>query len=468
MRSHSFRPRSRERRPEQDALFRARRRTRRLRRELAGRAAVSLLVLVFNEVVGPGADGVADPVIRLAALLGLFLNGPYYLAAGTGRWARLQAYVRMLGDIALITAGLYGAGGLAAAPYLGVYAVPIVYAGIVFSSSACVVGTGIATVSYLLVALLPHGDGSAALQATGWHLAAFNLLILNVVGGFTAALTGGYRQNRLRLGVLYQELERTHDELLRLTTEMQRGSQLSTLGGVLAGVAHELRNVLQVVLSSIELLRLKGGNLPPAAQRYLDQLGDGCHAAMRLVANVLETARQPSAEKVVVSIPEVARRLVELKGYDLRRDGVEIELDFPPDFPFVLAAPFPLQQVLMNLVTNAQDALRGTAGPQMITIAGFVLRERVIVEVRDTGPGIPAAALPRLFEPFYTTKGNGTGLGLSISSGIVRDLGGELTAENAPGGGALFRASFPALPSDPTEAACAGGDPRRREPVGQP
>src|SRR5262249_37477800 len=162
-----------------------------------------------------------------------------------------------------------------------------------------------------------------------------------------------------------------------------------------------------------------------------------------VVKNVLQTARQSTDDKIPVSFPEIARRTVELKGYSLRRDGIAIRLEFPPDFPAVVRQPFRLQQVLLNLLANAQEALRQGVGNRWIGIVGSAGDGRAVVEVRDTGPGIRAEALPHLFEPFYTTKPDGTGLGLAISADIVRNLGGDLTARNAPEGGAIFRVSLP-------------------------
>src|SRR5207253_10134192 len=128
----------------------------------------------------------------------------------------------------------------------------------------------------------------------------------------------------------------------------------------------------------------------------------------------------------------------------------------------VAASAFQLEQVLLNLVGNAHEALRGR-GAGAITIAGAVDDGRAVVEVRDNGPGITPEALPRIFEPFFTTKASGTGLGLAISAGIMRDAGGELTAANRPGGGAVFRLAFPAAAWAPRARST-----RRSRPRAQP
>lgn len=432
------------RRAEDDATFRARRRERRLRQELLVRAAVSLLILIFNEVVE--VEAATTAIIRRVAVLGLLLNGPYYVAARTGRWLRAQAYVRMLADVLFVTVGLYGAGGLGAAQYLAVYMIIPVYTGIVFSSAACLIATGAATVGYIVLVLAQQAGWAAMTRApipNALTVAAFNLLMLDVVGVLSAVLAEAYRRSRRRLAALYGELERAHDESLRLNAQIQKAARLYALGEVAAGITHEIGNVLQTAFAHLSLARRKVAEPSGDVARHLEQVEHGCASAMRIVKHVLETARQPSVEKVPVSLPEVARRVVELKRYDLRRDGIVIELDFPADFPPVLGAPFQLQQLLLNLVANAQDALRARPDRRVITIAGVPAPSRVVVEVADTGPGIPPAALPRVFEPFYTTKDGGTGLGLTISAAIVKGLGGELTAMNRPEGGAVFRVSLP-------------------------
>ncbi len=215
------------------------------------------------------------------------------------------------------------------------------------------------------------------------------------------------------------------------------------LGEVVAGVTHELANVLTVASGHLGLARKKAESLPDVS-RNLAHVEESFDGAMRIIRNTLQTARQPAAGPALVSVPEMARRVVELKAYDFRRDAITVHVDFPGQFPQVRCLPFQLQQVLLNLVTNAQHALREVEPPREIHIVGLVSANNVIVEVSDTGPGIPPQTLPRVFEPFYTTKRNGTGLGLSISAGIIRDLGGEITAENRGGRGASFRIRLPA------------------------
>jgi C4-dicarboxylate-specific signal transduction histidine kinase len=285
-----------------------------------------------------------------------------------------------------------------------------------------------------------------------WVVVAFNLVVLNVVGALTAMLADAYRQSRLRLAAARDELERAHDASMRLADEIQRGARLYALGEVVAGVTHEIGNVLQAVAGHAELARRRITEGTADVARHLEQVTQGCESAMRIVRNVLEVGRQAPAEVTAVSVAEIAESLAQLKSYELRRDGIELRLDFAADFPRVSAAAYQVQQVLLNLVKNAQEVLQQSP-VRVIEIVGRAEGAAGVIVVRDTGPGIPAPVVPRLFEPFYTTKSKGTGLGLAISAGIVQSLGGDLSAENRREGGAAFRVMLPAAPSSTPASA---------------
>lgn len=412
--------------------------------ELVVRVVVATLILAFNELFAIGSNPRGDLALRTLAIFALLLNVPYYVIARTGWRLRLQAYVRMLIDITFVTAGLYDAGGLAAAQSLSVYVIVPIYTALTFSSRASIVATAYATLSFLAV---------VTAQALGWLptlrpalpnagvVAAFNLLIVNVVGVMTAWLAEEYRRSRRQAKALNQELERAHHASLRLASEIQRTARSEALAEVVAGVTHEMRNVIMTTLSHNHLLRRRLTHADPETLRHVEQVEHGLDNAARIMKNVLDTARQPSSERAPLSMPDVVRRVVDLKGYDVRHDGIALRVEFPSAFPTVVASAFQLEQVLLNLVSNAHEALRGRKGGA-ITIAGAVDDGRAVVEVRDNGPGITPEALPRIFEPYFTTKASGTGLGLAISAGIMRDSGGELTAANRPGGGAVFRLAF--------------------------
>jgi signal transduction histidine kinase len=436
---------SAEARPAADRPELTARRQRALAQEVIVRFAVVVVMMLFNELQTTGDH--TREVIRVTALIGLLFNAAYYVAGRTGRALRGQAYVRMSLDVAFLTAGLYAAGGLAAAPYVAVYATVPVYTGIVFSSRACIVVTLLATGSFLAVCGLQVGGVlriSRPLPSDAWEIASFNLLILNIVGGLAAFLAEAYRRSRQRLATLHAELERAHDESLRLNRHIQRAARFEALSEVVAGVTHEMRNVLTGAFGHLYLLREK---LTSPATRDLDhhvsQVERCCHDAMRIIQRTLEVARQPGPEREPVAIADVIARVVELKRYDLRRDDIALRVDVAEPVPTVVTSAFQVQQVLLNLVTNAQDELRRGSGRREIVIGLAAGTDGCLIEVADSGRGIPPEVLPRLFEPFFTTKDDGTGLGLAISAGIAEGLGGRLTAANRAEGGAIFRLALP-------------------------
>ncbi len=139
---------------------------------------------------------------------------------------------------------------------------------------------------------------------------------------------------------------------------------------------------------------------------------------------------------------------LELRRYVLHTAQIEVVTDLDPELPITWADPFQLQQVLLNLLTNAEHAVRSSPGAKRIVLRTRRDGERVVATVEDSGPGIQRDVLDRIFNPFYTTKpvGEGTGLGLSISDGIVREHGGQITVHTAPGQGATFNVELPIVP----------------------
>ena len=200
----------------------------RLYQELTVRGGVALVIVAF-QLVFPVEPPVVARCISLLALFGLFLNGPYFLAARDERAFRAQAYVRMLGDILLISIGLYFAGGLAAAHFLGIYLVVIIYAGITFSSRACLAATAAATGTYIAIVTLQYaGILSAPFQLpNATMIATFNLIVLNIAGALTAVLARALRESRRRLRSTYQELGRFVEAIPDVIYVVDRAGRLT-------------------------------------------------------------------------------------------------------------------------------------------------------------------------------------------------------------------------------------------------
>jgi signal transduction histidine kinase len=254
-------------------------------------------------------------------------------------------------------------------------------------------------------------------------------------------------------GKLYFALDRQNRSLeatVRERTErLLQSEKIATMGSLLAGVAHELNNPLAVVLGQSHLLRESAGDPRTAARA--EKIVASADRCVRIVRNFLALARQQAPERSDVSLNELVRDSVELVAYELRTDNVDVVLDLAENLPILWADGHQLQQVLVNIVTNAHHALRKSpAAERMISITTRSDRalEQVHLEVSDTGPGIPAEIHAKIFEPFFTTKppGQGTGLGLSLCRGLVEEHGGVITVASEPGRGTTFQITLPVVP----------------------
>ncbi len=228
----------------------------------------------------------------------------------------------------------------------------------------------------------------------------------------------------------------------QLRRQLLQTEKSAALGQLVAGVAHEINNPLGAILGSAELAMAATSH--PAVQRNLRRIIDETERCRRIVANLLSFARGRHRDLQPVDLNLIIQQVVEIEAYQMMVDDVKVRLLLDPDLPMVQADPASLQQVLLNLVVNAHQAMKQTGGGQL-TIETSLKRDKVLVSVADTGPGIPPENLTRIFDPFFTTKppGQGTGLGLSVSLGIIQDLGGRIWAESTPGQGATFFIELP-------------------------
>src|SRR5256884_293037 len=230
-----------------------------------------------------------------------------------------------------------------------------------------------------------------------------------------------------------------------LQEQLIQSEKMSAIGQLVSGVAHELNNPLAGVSAFAQLL-LSEKRFPPDQRTAAEMIYAEARRASRFVQTLLPSARQHKPERTPTSVNQVLDDTLELRGYELRVRGIEVVRDYDEQTPETMADAHQLQQVFLNLVTNAEQAMeKSPREPQRLIVrtrrTGAVIR----MEVEDTGPGIPPNLLERIFNPFFTTKptGSGTGLGLSISLGIVREHDGRIWAENAPQGGARFIVEVP-------------------------
>jgi|GEM_PF-3263301 len=235
--------------------------------------------------------------------------------------------------------------------------------------------------------------------------------------------------------------------LNRVERSLAQAERLSTLGEVVAGVAHELNNPLSSVLGYSELARKNSEN--PALLRDLGRVVDSARRCKKIVQNLLGFARKNNAEKKYADLNACIRRVLDLRAYNLRAIHVSVVEDLAEKLPSTLFDFQQIEQVIMNLVANAEQALSRIDRERVLAIRSWAEDGRIHMEVRDSGPGIAPEHRARVFDPFFTTKGvgQGTGLGLSVSFGIVREHDGVLgLGPEQPGGGACFRMSLPVVP----------------------
>ncbi len=239
------------------------------------------------------------------------------------------------------------------------------------------------------------------------------------------------------------------------TEQLLQAEKLAAMGQLLASMAHELNNPLSVVNGHTFLLR-KAAKDGPLAERAA-KIGEAAERCTRIVNNFLGLARRRPPERQMVKINEVIEEAIELLSYELRVESVEVILDLATDLPSLWADPHQLHQVMVNLISNAHHAMRQTSPPRRITLTSRFdsAKERVSLEVADTGPGIPPEIRSRIFQAFFTTKppGQGTGLGLSLCQGIIENHGGTIAVGSGLGQGAIFRIQ---LPVEPAPQAAAG------------
>jgi len=253
-------------------------------------------------------------------------------------------------------------------------------------------------------------------------------------------------------------VERDISEERRLREQLIHSERLSAVGQLVAGVAHEINNPLQSIVGFTELMIASGvGGADADARRDLDQIRSDAQRAAKIVRHLLSFARRSALERSVAELNEIVRTTVALRAYELRSTGVELRQEYARDLPLLVVNREEIQQVVLNLVLNAEHAVRTLGLGGTISVRTGVDGSSAFVDVTDDGPGIPAASAGRVFEPFFTTKpvGEGTGLGLSVSLGIAQAHGGTL--ELIPcDRGACFRLTLPA--SDESTSLAAAFD----------
>jgi PAS domain S-box-containing protein len=253
---------------------------------------------------------------------------------------------------------------------------------------------------------------------------------------------GSQISNAIDRSVLYEETRQAYENLRRTQEQLLHSEKMAAVGQLISGVAHELNNPLTAILGYSQLL-LSSGQMPAQGMEYSDKLYKQAQRTHRIVQNLLSFARQHKPERVAVQLNQILEDTLALRDYDLRLSNIRVHYKLASDLPMTAADPHQLQQVFLNLVNNAVDAILEHTNEGDLWVSTSAKGEHLIVEFKDSGPGVKDAS--RVFDPFYTTKpvGKGTGLGLSICYGIVTEHGGAISVSNVEPSGACFTIKLP-------------------------
>jgi PAS domain S-box-containing protein len=243
---------------------------------------------------------------------------------------------------------------------------------------------------------------------------------------------------------LYEETRAAYENLRRAQEQLLQSEKMAAVGQLISGVAHELNNPLTAILGYGQLLASTDVASAQGAD-YVEKLYKQAQRTHRIVQNLLSFARQRKPERLPVQLNQILEDTIALREYDLQANNIKVHRQFAENLPEISADAHQLQQVFLNILNNAVDAVLGMqiAGELWVRTTQDTDANRLVVEFIDNGPGVKE--IPKVFDPFYTTKpvGKGTGLGLSICYGIVTEHGGDILVRNVPPRGACFTILLP-------------------------
>ena len=268
----------------------------------------------------------------------------------------------------------------------------------------------------------------------------------------------------LRIDALVRDVserKKLDDQSRDLYHQLLQAEKLAALGQTISGVAHELNNPLATILTWAE--RLSQRRLDDSTRRGVETILSESERAAKIVRNLLTFARKRQSTRAMVDLNHVLRDTLALRSYEQRVTNITLIDALASGLPQVFADPHQIQQVLLNLIINAEQAMLSAHGRGTLVVRTWhdVEREAVVLEVNDDGPGVPPEVQPRIFDPFFTTKdvGKGTGLGLTVVYAIVQEHGGRIRLESTRDRGASFFVEFPIAAGRTREPAAAPSSP---------
>jgi len=239
------------------------------------------------------------------------------------------------------------------------------------------------------------------------------------------------------------ERKQAEEKEKQLQEELNRSSRLAAIEELAAGVAHHINNPLTGILGFSQRLLRKTTN--ENIKKDLERIHNEGYRVAKVVENLLTFARRREPKREYANMNDIVQKALELRSYELKTSNIEVVTDLAPRLPEIIVDFHQIQEVFLNIILNAEQVMTEAHGGGKLTIITHKIKDYIIVEFADDGPGIPAEHLDKLFDPFFTTRGEkgGTGLGLSVCHGIVTKHGGRIYAKSKPGKGATFIVEFP-------------------------
>jgi len=327
--------------------------------------------------------------------------------------------------------------------YYPIFFLPVVSAAIYFGPLATLAWTTAASLGYLSLLFPVLQDYE--LDSAGISTLTIRILFFYVAAILVNRFAVENRRQVERLQVLSEKLEETNQQLRRAEADARRAERLAALGQLSAGLAHEIRNPLAVIKGSAEMLSRKVAQSEPLAAELAGYISSEVNRLNALVIRFLDFARPSKLDLHPESISAIVDRALDASAASFPNARVKIQREYAPGVPEIQADPQLCEQVFVNLITNAFQAMEGQEGTLRLSIAPEISRGEpgagVIVE--DSGSGVPPEMREQIFNPFFTSKKDGVGLGLSIVAKIVDDHRGTIRLEKSDGGGARFHVFFP-------------------------
>jgi two-component system NtrC family sensor kinase len=265
-------------------------------------------------------------------------------------------------------------------------------------------------------------------------------------GTFQLSVSPWYDKNNRLVGSIHVAKDVSHEKLLQ--QQLIQSEKLSAIGELISGIAHELNNPLTGVMGYSQLLQMRK-DIDERARESLIKINSLALRCQKIVKNLLSFARRQKPERTLTNVNDILERTLELRNYELAVNNIAIVRELDRNLPETIADAHQLQQVFLNIITNAEQAMLEAHGKGRLTVRSRAESQnrRIVVEIQDDGPGIPERIITRIFDPFFTTKevGKGTGLGLSLAYGIIQEHGGSISARSRPGEGATFVIELPVI-----------------------